>query len=121
MKEAQTSGKICNVDGLKELKLSIYQYYPKRSIDSLQCLSKFQCYFHKTRINNSKTAWNHKRPPVVKTIFAKKNKPGGIILPDTKLYYKAIVIKTVCFDIKKNRPMEHYREPQTNMCIYGQL
>ena len=101
LKKTQTNGKTSHVHESEELILLNCPFYPKPSIDSTQSLSKFQ--WHSLQEKGKtilKWVWNHKRHWIPKQSWEKTKLE--IILMDLKLYYEAIIIKTVWY-LHKNR------------------
>jgi hypothetical protein len=70
-----------------------------------------------------KYIWNQKRLQIAKAIHSKKPNAGGITIPNFKLCYKVITIKTVWYWHKNRQENQWIRiqDPDINSCIYSEL
>ena len=85
----------------------------------MQSLSKHQWYFSENQKKIIlKFVWKHKGSKKAKTNL-RKNRPGGIMPPDLRLYYKTSHQNSMVL-AQNTDQWNRIEDPKINLCTYGQ-
>ena len=80
-------------------------------------------FFNKLERAIGRLIWNNKKPRIAKTLLKDKRTSGRITMPDLKLYYRAIVIKTAWYWYSNRQVGQWNRieDQDMNPYTYGHL
>ena len=65
--------------------------------DLMKSLSNCNGIFHRIRTSNPKICMEPRKTQLAKAVLREKSKTRGIMLPDFKMYYKAIILEIALY------------------------